>query len=211
MAIETEKMLSLFRQPLSVANVGLDLFSEALQAQGIETQSIEWRPPAIDLDPDALALFHDPDIEAANQEAVGRMMRAQPMLVDVCPARDALPGMAERTFFHAGPPIDWAGASGPLRGALIGAMLYEGIVDSPEEAARQAERGQIELAPCHEHEAVGPMAGVISPSMPVFVVDLQRRTRQGAALRGLRAGRHRPPSLDRTCACTTRAKCDPGG
>src|SRR5919107_1509023 len=76
MAIETEKMLSLFRQPLSVANVGLDLFSEALQAQGIETTGIEWRPPAIDLDPDALALFHDPGIEVANQEAVGRMIRA---------------------------------------------------------------------------------------------------------------------------------------
>src|SRR5919112_4453273 len=171
MVIETEKMLSLFRQPLSVANVGLDLFSEALQAQGIETTGIKWRPPAIDLDPGALTLFHDPGIEVANQEAVGRMMRARPTLVDVCPARGALPGMTERTFFRAGPPIDWAGASGPLRGALIGAMLYEGIANSPEQAARLGERGEIELAPCHEHEAVGPMAGVISPSMPVVVVE----------------------------------------
>jgi hypothetical protein len=171
MTIETGKMLSLFRQPLSVANVGLDLFAAALAAQGVETAEVAWRPPAIDLAPGTLALFHDPGIAAANAEAVGRMMRAQPMLVDVRPAREALPGMTERTFFHAGPPIEWADASGPLRGALIGAMLYEGLADSPEQAARLGERGEIELAPCHEHEAVGPMAGVISPSMPVFVVE----------------------------------------
>ncbi len=171
MEIETEKMLSLFRQPLSVANVGLDLFAEALQAQGVETTEIEWRPPVVDLDPATLALFNDPSIEAANLEAVGQLMGAQPMLVDVRPAREALPGMTDRTFFHAGPPIDWASASGPLRGALIGAMIYEGIADSPEQAARLGERGEIELAPCHEHEAVGPMAGVVSPSMPVVVVE----------------------------------------
>src|ERR687894_780270 len=111
MAIETEKMLSLFRRPLSVATVGLDLFAEALQAQGVETTEIEWRPPVVDLDPATLALFNNPSIEAANLEAVGRMMGAQPMLVDVRPAREALPGMTDRTFFHAGPPIDWASAS----------------------------------------------------------------------------------------------------
>ena len=171
MPSQTGKMSSLFHQPLSVANVGLDLFAEALQAQGVETAEIEWRPPAVDLGAEGLALFNDPRIAAANEEAVGRMMRAQPTLVDVRPARDALPGMSDRTFLHAGPPIDWASASGPLRGALIGAMLYEGIADSPEQAARLAERREIELGPCHDHEAVGPMAGVISPSMPVFVVE----------------------------------------
>ena len=77
MAIETEKMLSLFRQPLSVANVGLDLFSEALQAQGIETTEIEWHPPAIDLDPGTLALFHDPGITAANQRVLLHRGRAR--------------------------------------------------------------------------------------------------------------------------------------
>jgi hypothetical protein len=203
MAIETDKVLSLFQQPLSVANVGLELFAEALQAQGIATAEIAWRPPAIDIDPDTLALFHDPSIAAANQEAVARMMRAQPMLVDVRPARDALPGMTERTFFHAGPPIDWGSASGPLRGALIGAMLYEGIAGSPEQAARLAERGEIELAPCHEHEAVGPMAGVISPSMPVFVVENAAGGNRGHCTfneglgKVLRYGAYGPDVIDR--------------
>lgn len=171
MPIETDNMLALFRQPLRVANVGLELFADALEAQGVEAAEVAWRPPAVDLEPSALALFNDPRIAAANQEAVGRMMRAQPMLIDVRAARDALPGMTERTFFHAGPPIDWDRAPGPLRGALIGAMLYEGIADTPEQATALAERGEIELSPCHDHEAVGPMAGVISPSMPVFVVE----------------------------------------
>jgi hypothetical protein len=203
MPIETEKMLSLFRQPLRVANVGLDLFGEALQAQGVETTEVEWRPPAMDLSGAALALFHDPRIAAANEEAVGRMMGAQPILVDVRPAREALPGMTERSFFHAGPPVDWASASGPLRGALIGAMMYEGLAESPEQAAQLAERGEIELSPCHDHEAVGPMAGVISPSMPVFVVENAVGGNRGCCTfneglgKVLRYGAYSPDVLDR--------------
>lgn len=203
MAIETGKMLSLFNQPLSVVNVGLDLFAEALEAQGVETTEIEWRPPAVDLSPPALALFNDPRIDAANQEAASRMMGAQPMLIDVRPAREALPGMTERTFFHAGPPIDWASASGPLRGALIGAMLYEGITDDPDQAARLVARGEIELSPCHDHQAVGPMAGVISPSMPVVVVENASGGNRGHCTfneglgKVLRYGAYSPEVIDR--------------
>lgn len=152
-------------------NIGLDLFADALAQQGIEAVRVAWRPPLVEPRPEALPLFNDPAIAAANQEAARRMMHAQPVLVDVARAGDVLPGMTARTFLHAGPPIDWAHASGPLRGALIGAMLYEGLASSPEAAIRLAERAEIELAPCHEHQAVGPMAGVISPSMPVMVVE----------------------------------------
>ena len=171
MAVETGKIQELFSRPLKAANVGLDLFAETLDAEGVETTRVDWRPPLIELDPAAAAVFNDPRIDEANRVAVGRMLAAQPMLVDVRPAREALPGMTDRTFFHAGPPLDWAGASGPMRGALIGAMLYEGLAHSPEEAASLAERGEIELSPCHHHLAVGPMAGVTSPSMPVMVVE----------------------------------------
>ena len=171
MAMETTKIQQLFSRPLKVANVGLDLFADALDAEGVETARVDWRPPLIELPPGAAALFNDPRIDAANQKAAGRMLAAQPMLVDVRPAREVLPGMTERTFFHAGPPLDWASASGPMRGALVGAMLYEGLAQSPEEAQALAERGEIELAPCHHHQAVGPMAGVTSPSMPVLVVE----------------------------------------
>ena len=168
---QIERIQALFSQPLGVANVGLDLFADALDQQGVPVTRVDWRPPVVEPDPSAVALFNAPEVAAANQQSVERLMNAQPMLVDVRPAREALPGMGERTFFHAGPPIDWGAASGPLRGALIGAMLYEGLAQSPEEAAALAERGEIELSPCHHHQAVGPMAGVTSPSMPVMVVE----------------------------------------
>ncbi|MBX6342428.1 MAG: DUF1116 domain-containing protein, partial [Thermomicrobiaceae bacterium] len=171
MRVASEKIQQLLTQPLQAVSVGVDLFAEALEAQGVETTRVAWQPPVVDLGPAGLAVLTDPRVDAANQRAVERLMGARPVLVDVRSAREALPGMTERTFFHAGPPIDWAHASGPLRGALIGALLYEGLADTPEAAARLVERGAIELAPCHEHLAVGPMAGVISPSMPVFVVE----------------------------------------
>jgi len=74
-------------------------------------------------------------------------------------------------LLHAGPPITWDRMSGPLRGAVIGALLYEGWAESREEAEKLASGGEIEYSPCHEHSSVGPMAGVVSPSMPVFIVE----------------------------------------
>jgi hypothetical protein len=99
------------------------------------------------------------------------MMSARPMLRTVATAGEVIPGMHDRLLLHAGPPIEWERMSGPLRGAVIGAVLFEGWADDEEEAARLAESGEVEFAPCHHHGAVGPMAGVISPSMAVYVVE----------------------------------------
>ncbi len=109
-------------------------------------------------------------IERANAEAVKRIQAAQPWLEDVVSARDAIPALRERRLLHAGPPITWDRMCGPMRGAVIGAALYEGWAQSPEAAEVMAARGEIAFDPCHHHGAVGPMAGIISPSMPVFVV-----------------------------------------
>ncbi len=111
------------------------------------------------------------DVADANRTAVERMMSARPMLQTVATAGEAIPGMHDRLLLHAGPPIEWERMSGPLRGAVIGAVLFEGWTDDEEEAARLAESGEVEFAPCHHHGAVGPMAGVISPSMAVYVVE----------------------------------------
>jgi Protein of unknown function (DUF1116) len=111
------------------------------------------------------------DIEQANQTAVERMMSARPLLKSVGTARDVIPGMKDNLFLHAGPPIEWARMSGPLRGAVIGAMLFEGIVKSEVEATSMVARGEVEFDSCHHHGAVGPMAGVISASMKVYVVE----------------------------------------
>jgi hypothetical protein len=111
------------------------------------------------------------DIEQANRTAVERIMSARPMLTDVGRAGDLIPGMQENMILHAGPPIEWPRMSGPLRGALIGAMLFERLAASEKEAVEMAERGEALFEPCHHHDAVGPMAGAISASMQVYVVE----------------------------------------
>jgi hypothetical protein len=110
-------------------------------------------------------------IARANDEAVGRMQEARPLVVGVATAGDVLPGMGARTFLHAGPPIEWADMSGPLRGAIVGAALLEGLAEDPDDAMRRAQAGEFEFAPGHERGALGPMVGVISSSMPVWVVE----------------------------------------
>ncbi|MGI9952363.1 DUF1116 domain-containing protein [Moorellaceae bacterium AZ2] len=119
-----------------------------------------------DIDPASLG----GKIASANQEALIRITSARPVVVDMLPARKVIPGMSSNTILHAGPPIEWDRMCGPMRGAVIGALLYEGMASSPDEAEKLAVSGEIEFAPCHSRNAVGPMAGIISPSMPVWVV-----------------------------------------
>jgi len=111
------------------------------------------------------------DIERANAMAVGRMMEARPILKGLVAARDVIPGLKDNLLLHAGPPIEWPRMSGPLRGAVIGALLFEGLAKTEAAATAMAEKGLVEFAPCHEHNAVGPMAGVTSASMKVYVVE----------------------------------------
>ena len=110
-------------------------------------------------------------IDSANATAVERMIEARPVLTGLGRALDLIPGMHENLLLHAGPPIAWEQASGPLRGALIGALIFEGRAGDEEEAERLIVSGEVRLSPCHHHNSVGPMAGVISPSMAVYEVE----------------------------------------
>lgn len=111
------------------------------------------------------------NIDQANTTAVNRLMSARPILKAVATAKDVIPDMKDNLFLHAGPPIEWARMSGPLKGAIIGAMLFEGIAKTEAEATSIIERGEVEFDSCHHHGAVGPMAGVTSASMKVYVVE----------------------------------------
>lgn len=169
-------MKSLFQQPLKVANVGLPAFADNIAAAGGAVTQLRWAPPAgadADLGWRLAMLIGDARVEQANRTAYGRYLAARPRLVDLQRARDAIAalGGGERRILHAGPPIDWAQMCGPQQGAIAGAMLYEGWANSLEAAARMAAAGEVALEPCHDHGAVGPMAGVISPSMPLWVVE----------------------------------------
>ncbi len=111
------------------------------------------------------------DIAQANAETVERMMESRPVLVGVAPAREVIPGMKDNLLLHAGPPISWDRMAGPVRGAVIGALKFEGKAENEEEAEALVTSGEIEFEPCHHHNAVGPMAGLISPSMMVYIVE----------------------------------------
>ena len=163
---------TVLERPLAVANVGADLFADELERQGVTVERVDWRAPVPGAEEALAALaLHSERIAAANEEATERLQEARPLLLGIATARDAIAGLGERTLLHAGPPIDWEDMSGPLRGAIVGAILYEGLATSAEEAERKAASGDFEFAPCHEHGAVGPMAGVVSASMPVWVVE----------------------------------------
>lgn len=109
--------------------------------------------------------------DEANATAIQRVLAATPVLVGVARARDVIPGMADGLLLHAGPPIGWDRMSGPVQGAVIGAVLYEKWATTEQAAAALAVSGRIRFEPCHHHAAVGPMAGIVSPSMPVYRVE----------------------------------------
>jgi hypothetical protein len=109
-------------------------------------------------------------VEEANQKAVERMMDSEPVWIDIAPASRKM-GLKGKTLLHAGPPLFWKDASGPMRGAIIGAAIYEGWAETEKQAAKLAEEGEVKLDCDHHHNAVGPMAGVISPSMPVYELE----------------------------------------
>lgn len=168
----------LFEQELQVVNVGLASFADSIQQTGGKAIHLDWRPPAAgdrETGIELALLVNDPNVEAANRSAHERFLSAQPILIGVEPARQAIPGLQERTLLHAGPPIEWNRMCGPMQGAVIGAILYEGWAEDQESARQLAGNGELRFAPCHHYGAVGPMSGVISPSMPVWIVRNQDR------------------------------------
>lgn len=109
-------------------------------------------------------------IEEANNKALELMRLSRPILVDIKCAKDILPKMKKNSIFHAGPPIDWNRMCGPMRGAIVGTMIFEGFATGWNDALELIRKGGIDFSSNHDHDAVGPMAGVISPSLPILVV-----------------------------------------
>jgi hypothetical protein len=155
----------------SVVSVGADLLAQAVADQAVDVTRVDWRPPMPGTEADLATVALDPARSAANAAALERMLGVQARLVDVVPAHEAL-GLEPGQFLHAGPPITWARASGPLRGALMGGAALEGLVGAPEDAAPLFEAGtSVSLEPCHHRRTVGPMAGVVTPSMWMWVLE----------------------------------------
>lgn len=164
-------LLDLFTQEIKVINTGMTAFRDDLARGGVPVIQVDWKPP-VGVSGEALDIIDDniAKITAANEKVLDIILKGKPMLIGMGVALDTIPGMKKNLILHSGPPITWDRMSGPTRGAVIGALIYEGMAKTPEEAEKLAASGSIEYAPCHEHSAVGPMAGIVSASMPVFIV-----------------------------------------
>lgn len=172
------KTNDLFNQELKVINIGLSSFKESLDKTGFKAIQVDWKPPVGDEETLAalekivmLQAEGKIDIDKANKEAFTRLISSRPKLIGMGKAIDVIPGMKRNMILHAGPPVTWEKMCGPMKGAVIGALIYEGIASTPEEAEKIASSGEIEFSPCHHHNAVGPMAGIVSPSMPVYIIE----------------------------------------
>jgi Protein of unknown function (DUF1116) len=175
MTVEPSEPIALPDQ-VSVVNIGLSLFAQAVKDQATRVQSIEWRIPAggeLDLVA-ALERLYGPradDIDAANAEVVRRMDQGVPMLVDIAAAHTVIPALSGRMLLHCGPDVDWADACDPLRRSMRAAAVAEGWAEGVEEADRLLADNAIALQPAYLHNTVVPMATAIGPSAPVFVVE----------------------------------------
>ena len=132
MASLSKKRSNFFDQPISVVNIGLASFAESMRQQDVRVIDVDWHPPQ-----GIPRLVHTSggvSIDEANTEVLRRIMAGRPMLVGLDLARDVIPEMRENSILHAGPPIDWDRMCGPTRGAVMGALVYEGIASTPEEA-----------------------------------------------------------------------------
>jgi hypothetical protein len=171
------KLNELFGKKLHVVNFGIESFYDDLAGQGVPAVHVDWKPVAggdkaaaanlRKLKKPTLAV----KIDAANQEALKRILSAQPTLIGLGVAGETIPGMTKKTILHAGPPVTWERMCGPQRGAVMGGLIYEGLANDLKEAEALAASGDISFEPCHMHDAVGPMAGVVTYSMPVWILE----------------------------------------
>ncbi|MBU3188889.1 DUF1116 domain-containing protein [Clostridium bowmanii] len=162
----------IFSEKLIVINMGLESFNTDLKTQDVQSMQVNWRPPSEAskklslLEGDSVS----EKIDVANKEAIARLLAAEPIIVGIGTAGTHIPGMTKNTILHAGPPIAWEQMSEPLKGAIVGGLIYEGLVLNEEEGRILASSGEIIFDSCHHHCTVGPMAGVVTSSMPVWIL-----------------------------------------
>jgi hypothetical protein len=160
---------NLLSKPVSIISEGLDIFKTDLSS----FVSLDWQPPGkgnaeITKKWNTLAAKRHL-IDEANQKAVKKVIDAQPVWIDVGLAGEVIPGFKPNTIAHAGPPVTWEKMCGPMKGSVIGALIYEGRAKTPEEAEQLV--AEFEFTPCHHLKAVGPMTGVFSANMPVIIIQ----------------------------------------
>lgn len=166
--------MEIFNQNLKVVNIGLEVFAHSLSEQNVQNIHLNWRPPLVDKK--ALQVLtklenYRESIDRANGKAMEIVQSSQPVLVDIKQAKDCIPDMDPYTIFHAGPPVKWSEMCGPMRAGVLVALKYENLALTDDEAVKIAESGKIKFLPCNDYNIVGPMTGITSYSMPLYVVE----------------------------------------
>lgn len=173
----SEKLLQMLSEKPKIINLGLKSFAEVAEQFGCEVVQYDWMPPAggnVELIKilNFLRHYDGLDIDEANREVIAKVVASQPVIKDNVRAKDVIPEMREgKVILHAGPPVAYENMPDPMQGSCVGAVLFEEWADNEADARKLLESGEIRFIPCHHVNAVGPMGGITSPNMAVFVVE----------------------------------------
>ena len=173
----SEKLMALLSEKPRIINIGLKSFAEVVEQFGCDVVQYDWAPPAggnVKLIKTLNFLRNYDQIDVWNQEVTAKIVASQPVLKDNVRAKEVIPEFSRnngKIILHAGPPVAYENMPDPMQGSCVGAVMFEEWADTEEEARKMLSRGDIEFIPCHHCNAVGPMGGITSPNMAVFVVE----------------------------------------
>lgn len=174
--VPSEKLRALLSEKPKIINVGLKSFAEVVEQFGCEVVQYDWMPPAggnVELIKvlNFLRHYDGLDIDEANREVIAKVVASQPVIIDNVRAKEVIPDLnTGKVILHAGPPVAYENMPDPMQGSCVGAVLFEEWADNEADARKLLESGEIHFIPCHHVKAVGPMGGITSPNMAVFVV-----------------------------------------
>ncbi len=175
----SEQLCKLLGEKPKVINIGLKSFAEVIKEFGCEVVQYDWMPPAggdIELIKmlNFLKNYDKFSIDEKNREVIAKVVASQPILKDNVRAKEVIPELREgKVILHAGPPVEYKNMPDPMQGSCVGAVLFEEWADNEADARKMLESGEVRFIPCHHVNAVGPMGGITSPNMAVFVVENQ--------------------------------------
>lgn len=171
----SEELRHLLSDKPHIINVGLKSFAEVAEKFECEVVQYDWMPPAggdVELIKTLNFLRHYEEIDEANQSVIAKVVASQPVLKDNVRAKEVIPELNKgKVILHAGPPVAYENMPDPMQGSCVGAALFEEWADNEADARKLLEGGEVKFIPCHHVNAVGPMGGITSPNMAVFVVE----------------------------------------
>ncbi|STY63304.1 acyl-CoA synthetase FdrA [Mannheimia haemolytica] len=173
----SESLLRLLSEKPKIINIGLKSFADVAEKFGCQVVQFNWQPPAggnIQLIK-ALNFLNESqtvDIDEANRKVIAKVVAAAPIIRDNVLAKTVIKELNDgKVILHAGPPIQYQDMPNTVQGSCVGAVLFEKWATDETSARALLESGEIKFMPCHHVNAVGPMGGITTANMPVWVVE----------------------------------------